>query len=672
MTDLSKLLNAEQLEAATAPDGPLLILAAAGTGKTRTLVYRVVHLIERGVPAHEIMLLTFTNRAAREMLDRAEAATNGVISGLWGGTFHHVANRILRKFAPRVGFRRDFAILDAEDQKSVMGACIKVFGFKSKEFTRREAVLSLVSGAANRGVELAGYIEDKADAMEVPAEQIIQVANAYSDRKNEMGAMDFDDLLVKSLHLLRYDPEVRTYYQESFKHILVDEYQDTNTLQSEFVDILAAGYRNLSVVGDDFQCIYSWRGSNYENIMNFPERYPDARIVKLEQNYRSRPEILRVANESIKHNEKQFKKTLRPTRTSNGAKPVVYDVYSDREQSDRALEAINSAVAAGYTYDDIAVLYRAHFHALDIELSLNRAQIPYAITSGLGFFEQAHIKDVLSLIRLSVFPSEFISFSRIMSLLPGVGSATVERVWKKLGSVYEAGKSEHRENLLALLPAKAVGDWKPVGDALGKFVEDNSRNIPGAVSDLVNSFYSSFYNKYLERQYENAKERHDDIMGLVVDIQRNPDIREYLSNIALLTNVDREGDRKKDPNDNRPRVLLSTVHQAKGLEWPVVIIIWLVEGMFPSPRAIEEDPTGAEERRLFYVAATRAKDRLHLMVPRKRYMYDRGQIDCLPSRFLRELPDGLVDEVKSTYGYPQYMRGPAFSYRGINRGFIRE
>ena len=672
MTDLSKLLNAEQLEAATAPDGPLLVLAAAGTGKTRTLVYRVVHLIERGTPAQEIMLLTFTNRAAREMLERAEAATNGVISGLWGGTFHHVANRILRKYAPRVGFRRDFAILDAEDQKSVLGACIKGCGFKPKEFPRREAVLSLISGAANRGIDFADYIEDKAEAMEVPADQIMQVADAYSNRKTGMGAMDFDDLLVKSLYLLREDSEVRTYYQERFKHILVDEYQDTNILQSEFIDILSAGYRNLSVVGDDFQCIYSWRGSNYENIMNFPERYPDVRIVKLEQNYRSRPEILRIANESIKHNEKQFKKTLRPTRESNGVKPLMYDVYSDREQSDRTLEAINSAVAAGYSYNDIAILYRAHFHSLDIELSLGRAQIPYAITSGLGFFEQAHVKDVLSLMRLAVFPSEFISFSRIMSLLPGVGAATVERIWKNLGSVFEAGKSDHRANLLALLPAKAVEEWKPVSDALGKFVEDDSKKIPGAVSDLVSGFVSSFYRKHLERQYENAEERHDEITELVVDMQRNPDIREYLANIALLTNVDREGDRKTESSENKPHVLLSTVHQAKGLEWPVVIIIWLVEGMFPSSRAIEEDPTGAEERRLFYVAATRAKDRLHMMVPRKRYMHDGGQMDCLPSRFLRELPDGLVDEVKSSYGYPQYMRGPAFSYRGINRGFIRE
>lgn len=660
MTDLATLLNKEQLEAATAPDGPLLILAAAGTGKTRTLVYRVVHLIERGVYPGEILLLTFTNRAAKEMLDRAESVTPGITSGLWGGTFHHVANRILRKYGPRIGYPNDFRILDADDQKTIMGHCIKDEGFTSKTFPKREVILSLLSGATNRGIGFDDYLDEKSDNFDVSPDTIIKVANTYIRRKFDIHAMDFDDLLVMSLRLMRDHEDIRRYYQNRFKHVLVDEYQDTNSLQSEFVDILAQAHRNLSVVGDDFQCIYSWRGSNYQNIMQFPVRYPDARVVKLEQNYRSRPEILAVANESIKHNPEQFQKVLRPTRESKGRMPTTYSVYSDQEQSSKIAEIITAAIHEGYSYSDIAILYRSHFHSIETQLMFTKTRMPYAITSGVGFFEQAHAKDVIALVRLTEFPSDWLSFSRVLALLRGMGPAGVEKLWNKMGGVFKAEEADHRNNLLSLMPEKARAQWAPISKAIADYKSEKS-SIAGFITDFIDAFYES----HLNNEYDNAKDRIDDIKELATEIERRGNVKEFLADIALLTNMDVESD--KNSIENKPHVLLSTIHQAKGLEWPIIIILWAVEGMFPSGRSIIEDADDSEERRLFYVAVTRAKERLHIMVPRVRFMHDGGMMECDPSRFVKEIPQTLFE--KSAVAPPAPYSRNATSYPRYNRSF---
>lgn len=655
MTDLASLLNPEQFEAATAPDGPLLILAAAGTGKTRTLVYRVVHLIERGFSPSQILLLTFTNRAAREMLDRAESVTPGITSGLWGGTFHHVANRILRKYAPRIGYPNDFHILDADDQKTLMGHCIKDGGFTAKNFPKREIVLGLLSGSVNRGLDFADYLDEKSDNLEVSPDSIIKVTNNYIRRKFDIHAMDFDDLLVLALRMMKEHEDIRQYYQNRFNHVLVDEYQDTNTLQSEFVDILAEGHRNLSVVGDDFQCIYSWRGSNYKNIMDFPVRYPDARVIKLEQNYRSRPEILALANESIKHNPEQFQKVLRPTRQSAGRLPTTYSVYSDQEQSAKIAEIIKTALDDGYSYNDIAILYRSHFHSIETQLMFTKTRMPYAITSGVGFFEQAHAKDITALIRLTEFPSDWLSFSRVLGMLRGMGPAGVEKLWNKMGGVFKAEEKDHRNNLLSFMPEKARVQWEPISDAIATYKAMNS-----TARGLINDFITAFYEAHLKNEYDNWQDRIDDIRELGSEIERRGNVREFLADIALLTNMDVEGE-KRDI-ENEPHVLLSTIHQAKGLEWPIVILLWAVEGMFPSGRSINEEADDYEERRLFYVAVTRAKERLHIMIPRMRFLHDGGMMECEPSRFVKEIPQTLFEKQapapyrQSYTPYPRYNR----------------
>ena len=640
--DLRNLLNPEQYEAATAPDGPLLILAAAGTGKTRTLVYRVVHLLSRGIPPDRILLLTFTNRAAREMMTRADGVTGGRTAGMWGGTFHHIANRMLRSWADSLGYPRDFAILDAEDQRSLMGRVIKDMGFKPKEFAKKELVLSLLSGAVNRGVSASEWLESRADSLDCAGEDVLRCMERYNERKRELHAMDFDDLLLNALRLLRENDRARERYQDKFIHVLVDEYQDVNALQSSFVDLISARHRNLSVVGDDFQCIYSWRGSDYRNIMQFPERHPGTRIVKLERNYRSGAPILELANASILHNPDQFPKRLRPARETNGAIPVLTEVYNGRSQGDKVVSLVRSFVNEGFSPSDIAVLYRSHFNAVDAQLALAKAGIPYRITSGTGFYEQAHVKDAVALVRMAEVKNDGLAFSRVLQLLPAVGDASADRLWNALGGSFDVSDPVQRAALLSSLPARARPAWAKIDAALGDW---HRVAFPKNVNLLLDAFLDARYREFMRKQFENADEREEELRQLVSDIASRKDAAEFLRDVALLTNLDRESARDEaDGAATRSEVLLSTIHQSKGLEWPVVILLWVVEGIFPSSRAMDDQQGDDEERRLFYVAVTRARDRLHMLAPEMRTTMDGGSFPCERSRFLREIPEGLFEE----------------------------
>ena len=399
MIDYERFLNPEQLEAVTAGDGPLLVLAAAGTGKTQTLVYRVAHLIGRGVPPAAILLLTFTNRAAREMLERARSVAGDSAAEVWGGTFHHVCNRMLRRHAPRLGYRHDFIIADRDDTRKLIDDCLKELKLGGKEFPKKEVLASLFSHAVNRNEPLEDILDERLDQLACDPADICRAYRRYTARKQELGIMDFDDLLLNGLRLITEHEDIRRLYQKQFQHILVDEYQDTNLLQAQFVDTLVGSEDgNIMVVGDDFQCIYSWRGADFRNIMSFPTRYPNARIVRLERNYRSVPEILEVANASIAQNPEQFQKTLRATR-GGGSRPMLHIVKDGREQAEVIVRLIRRYQDSGLALRDMAVLYRAHFHSIELQLELARAKIPFVITSGIGIFEQAHVKDVIALLR---------------------------------------------------------------------------------------------------------------------------------------------------------------------------------------------------------------------------------------------------------------------------------
>ncbi len=649
MLDYENLLNNEQFDAVTAEDGPLLVLAAAGTGKTRTLTYRVAYLVEHGVPAENLLLLTFTNRAAKEMLERANSLTGNAISSLWGGTFHHVCNRMLRKAADRIGFQRDFVILDRDDSCKLIEQCINSITRNKKDFPKKNVIASMIGMAANRGCGIESVVEGQLDSLKVDPSEIVAVARMYAERKNELGMMDFDDLLINGLKLLKEHQFVREFYQEKFRHVLVDEYQDTNRMQAEMVDILAARNRSVMAVGDDFQCIYSWRGANFANIMDFPTRWPDCRIIKLERNYRSAPEILDVANASIRGNAEQFRrypKELRAVRNSR-RKPSFYLLYDGEEQGIAVSGLIRRYLEDGYQPKDVAVLYRAHFHVVGLEFHLRNIGVPYVVTSGVGVFELAHVKDVISFLRMCEFQTDYLSFNRLLGLLSGVGEKTIEKLWAKLGGKFDVTSTQDRETLLGLLRPAAREQWQHIDRLMGTYHLPSGDTISGP--DVLDRFLEVFYRGYMARSFDNPEDREDDLRELANQLRKSASVREFLQEVSLLTNVDQEA--MGIDGDKNNAVHLSTVHQAKGLEWPVVIIIWAVEGMFPSSRSMAENDDDTEERRLFYVAVTRARDDLVLCAPSMRYTRDGGAFQCKPSRFIKELPKGLLSE---RYGFRRY------------------
>ncbi len=639
MTDYSTLLNPEQCAAATADDGPLLVLAAAGTGKTRTLVYRVAHLIEKGVPAESLLLLTFTNRAAKEMLERAKAVAGPSVGRLWSGTFHHVCNRFLRSFADRLGYRNDFAILDQDDALSILNTCMKELGLARKDFPKKEIIASLISSASNRMMTVADYLKAYTGALEADPAEIIRISMRYQERKLAENMMDFDDLLVNGLRLLKEQEDIRTHYQQKFRHVLVDEYQDTNLLQAQMVDLLAAHHRNVMAVGDDMQCIYTWRGADFSNIREFSNRWPDSRIIKIEQNYRSTPEILRVANVCAAKAPNEFKKTLRSTRNPR-CKPRVLILRDGDEQARSIVSMVHQYVEDGYSLNDMAVLYRAHFHSIELQMALARTRLPYVITSGLGVFEQAHVKDVLAFLRICENPRDYLAFTRLMGMLSGVGEKTVEVLWAKLGGSFETRSPEMRAQLKGLLKSVARGQWQEVDRLLADY---HTEGLSLKGTEAVERFCDAFYTSYLHRAYENPEKREEDIHELALQVTKNKGgVAAFLQEVALLTNIDREYEKMQA--NNEPTLHLSTVHQAKGLEWKVVFVIWVSEGMFPSSRSLEENGNDEEERRLFYVAVTRAKDELNLCVPSMRKMRDGGVFFCKPSPFIKELPRECIRE----------------------------
>lgn len=663
MTDFSKLLNPEQCAAATAGEGPLLVLAAAGTGKTRTLVHRVAYLIEQGVPPERILLLTFTNRAAREMLERAEKVVGAAAQSIWSGTFHSICARFLRRYGSALGYQPGFQIIDEDDQRKLLGDIIKSTVKDPKDFPKKEVVAKMISEAMNerKSVELIARRWQTKAAGFAP-EEIVKIAETYDARKRELGAMDFDDLLVNGLKLLKTHDRIREMLQKHFLHILVDEYQDTNGLQAEFTDILAAKHRNIMAVGDDFQCIYTWRGAQIENIMEFPNRWDGCRVIKLERNYRSVPGVLDVANVVMRDAPNQFEKMLRPIRGEQGGKPCLYKVYDGRAQANEILKIVNQTHEFGYRYSDIAVLYRSHFQSIDIQMTLARMKVPYRITSGIGVFEQIHVKDVLAYLRLLVNPTDELSFLRLVQLFPGVGEKSAKVYWEKLGRSFDGNSKECREALYGLLGAKAKPIWPPLAKAFECAKEHIEED---AVGEVIEDFCDFFYEDYLRKEWEeqDAEDRLDDLKELAAQIAGNEGgLEAFLADVALMTNLDvRRNDSELD------RVTLSTVHQAKGMEWPVVIVPWLSEGMFPSAKASEEGRMD-EERRLFYVVVTRAKDQLYLFTPQARKTTDGGVFPVEPSVFVKEIPSDLVI-MKRVMDYGSYGSGGFYgSYGSYGEG----
>ncbi|NQT91701.1 MAG: UvrD-helicase domain-containing protein, partial [Lentisphaerae bacterium] len=562
----------------------------------------------------------------------------------WGGTFHHMTNRILRRNAAALGYRSDYTILDRDDSKKLINTCIRNRDLKQKEFPKPEVLLGIFSAATNTRTPVADLVEKRLHDSCADPEDVLRVHRAYEEGKKRLGSLDFDDLLVHCLRLFREKPAVLERYREQFRHVLVDEYQDTNVIQMELVDCLGSKHRNVFVVGDDFQSIYGWRGADYRNIMSFPERYTDAAVYKLETNYRSVPEILAVANACIAVNPGQYPKELRATRESHDL-PLLLKVRDGGEQARHIAEDIVRLRREGYAHSDICILYRAHFHAMEVQMEFTRQNVPYVITSGVRFFEQAHIKDVCCVLRLLDNPEDQLAFSRLVSMLPGVAERTAANVWKKLGQSYDASAADARKALCKALPAAAASLWGSIEPVLEAY---HAENLNGDGGEVIHRFVQAFYEEHAVNAFENAENRLDDIRELILYTARFETVREFLSDVALLTNLDATGENLNTSEGDAVR--LSTIHQAKGLEWGVVFLIWATEGMFPSPRSLRESPVGEfEERRLFYVAVTRAKDELCMSAPEVRRARDGSVTYYRPSRFLEEIPRELVREIRGTF-----------------------
>lgn len=638
--DYARELNAQQFAAVTAPPGPSLVIAGAGSGKTRTLTYRVAYLIEQGIPADRILLLTFTNKAAREMMRRVADLLGQELPELWGGTFHSVGNRILRRHADLVGYERGFSIIDREDAKHLVTTCVAELDIdvKATRFPKAEVLVEIFSLAANTQESIERVLETQYDYFQPLTAEIERVRESYAARKRATQAMDFDDLLVLWLKLLQEQAEVREQYQRRFQFLLVDEYQDTNKLQSDVIDLLAARHQNVMVVGDDAQSIYAWRGANFHNILKFPERYPDAKVYKIETNYRSTPEILNVANAAITANTRQFAKQLAPAR-KGGVKPVQVVCHNAAEQAAFVAQRVLELREEGTNLNEMAVLYRSHFHALELQLELTRRNIPFSITSGIRFFEQAHIKDVAAFLKLCANPHDELSFKRLVLLLPGIGGKGADRLWKQFNA--EAGESlaARLQACAARVPKKAAVAWAQFVATLAQLQGEELRDH---ASQMIGLVIEAGYEDYLKENYANYRSRLEDLQQLAAFAQQFATVEEFLSQLALLTNIEAEDERPADRDDEQLR--LSTVHQAKGLEFDVVFVIMLCDGLFPSGRSLQTIDGEEEERRLMYVAITRARNELYLSYPLIRAGFGGGgDMMQQPSRFLREIPGELIE-----------------------------
>jgi DNA helicase-2/ATP-dependent DNA helicase PcrA len=658
--DYPRELNEQQLAAVTAPPGPALVIAGAGSGKTRTLTYRVAFLLEQGIPADRILLLTFTNKAAQEMMKRVTELLGHELRSLWGGTFHSIGARILRLHADAIGYQKDFSILDRDDAKDLIKANLAdaKIDTKDKHFPKVDVLNEIFSLAANTHKSITELVESQFSYFEKFTEQIADQHKRYIARKRNANGMDFDDLLALWLKLMQEHADIREHYQRRFQFILVDEYQDTNKLQGDLIDLLAARHKNVMVVGDDAQSIYAWRGANFANILDFPKRYPGANVFKIETNYRSTPEILDVANAAIAANVNQFAKALSPARKS-GVKPAVVACQDAGQQAafiaQRALELRDE----GASLNNICVLYRSHFHALELQLELTRRQIPFSITSGIRFFEQAHIKDATAYLKFVANPKDEVSFKRLVLLLPGIGAKGAEKVWQSFGVEYaatmkraaiEAEKTEGErkikhpmavalQDIVAVIPKKAAVPWAQFVATISQLEDESTRKSAAKMLRLI---MDAGYDDYLKETYDNYERRLDEIQQLAEFAFQFGTVEEFLTQLALLTNVEAE----EDPHDDTERIKLSTIHQAKGLEFDIVFVIMLCDGLFPSARSSETNDGEEEERRLFYVSVTRAKNELYLCYPNMRGGFGATGMDVYqsPSRFLAEIPEELVNK----------------------------
>ena len=632
-------LNPMQRQAAERLEGPVLILAGAGSGKTRTLTYRVANLLARGVPAWRILALTFTNKAAREMRERIERLAGADAGDAWIGTFHSVCCRILRRDIEKIGYERNFTIYDEDDQQRVIKGLLKEMDIDEKALPPR-SVSAAISDAKNRLMSPDEWL--KSAGGDYRSQKIHDIMNGYEKRLRAANALDFDDLIMKALQLFLDHPPVLEYYQQRFQYVHVDEYQDTNYAQYQFVRLLTKESRNLCVVGDDDQSIYGWRGADIRNILDFEKDYPDAYVIKLEQNYRSTANILDAANQIIAHNAGRKEKELW-TEDGAGEKISLYSAGDEREEAAWIAGRINQLRRQGMGYGQMAILYRMHALSRVLEETLMRAGIPYRVYGGTRFYDRREIRDILAYLRVIENPADDISLGRIINVPKrAIGDSTVEQL-----------QQFARQNDMSLYAAVAAPP-----DTLGSRARKSVETFAAMMAQLLimkemlplsqfvqkvidDAGLISQYEKDLDNNEENQTriENIREFMSAVTEFEQKSEDKTlfaFLENVALVTELDNQ--------ENAPNfVTMMTLHSAKGLEYDAVFMSGMEEGIFPSARSMQEDNRLEEERRLCYVGVTRARKLLHMSFARRRMLFNQMQFNA-PSCFIREIPKRLVQE----------------------------
>lgn len=646
--ELLSQLNPPQREAVTFGDGPLLIIAGAGSGKTRVLTYRIAYLLWRGVRAEHVLALTFTNKAAEEMRERLFGLVEPERARqLWMGTFHSIFARILRLEAPRLGYTPDYTIYDTEDSTGLLRTLLRQMGI-GNHVLDPAAARHQISHLKNR---MCSWQEFAASAR-TPRERLLaELYRAYEEQLRANNAMDFDDLLFNTIRLFQAHPDVLARYQERFRYIFVDEYQDTNRAQYVALQLLAARYRNLCVVGDDAQSIYRWRGADIRNILDFQRDYPDATLIRLEQNYRSTQRILAAADALIRHNQQQIPKRLW-TANPEGELIRLLICADERDEAAQVLHYIQRELDSGTPAGAIAVLYRTNAQSQPLEEALRRARIPYVLVGGISFYQRKEIKDALAYLRLLLNPADMVSWLRVINEPPrGIGAATLEQLRQ---AMHQHNLSflevlEHADTLLTGIRRSARENLQALAALIRRYREAlHSSAVP--LDLLVLEYLEATGLLALYRQDEQEQERYMNLERLIATLSEYvqsspaPSLREYLQQVALMS----ESELVPDSAD---AVTLMTLHAAKGLEFSVVFITGLEQGLLPLARATESREELEEERRLLYVGMTRARERLYLSYAQHRWRWGES-ILCRPSDFLQELPPELLEPIPSPTAAP--------------------
>jgi len=616
--DFAAELNPQQAAAATHGDGPLLIIAGAGTGKTRTLVYRVAHLIERGVSAERILLLTFTRRAAQEMLSRAERLVGGNSKRVHGGTFHATAHRLLRRYGQAAGLPKDFTIMDQGDSEDLMQLSRAQLGYasKGKRFPKKETLQYVYSRHLNTGISVEDIVRDSYPQFVDYLEDFGKIYADYTRRKAERNLVDYDDLLLFWAMLLEASPELGTKISGLYDHILVDEYQDTNVLQARILRGMCKSHSNITVVGDDAQSIYSFRGANFRNILDFPRQFPGATVVALEQNYRSTQPILNVTNTLISRARERFTKNLWTNR-SGGELPWLVSARDEQQQTQFVVDRILELHEEGTALGQIAVLFRAGYMSADLEIGLTNRKIPFEKWGGLKFLEAAHVKDVLAFLRILENPRDEVSWYRILLLLPGIGDATARAAIDTMAAAAWESAAFGRYNP----PPRARAAHAALVELLDSLRYAPVLDHAQVASDIAR--VRLLYDSILRERYDRVEPRLADLDQLQVIAAGYPDRASFLSALALEPPQATQ-DLPSGTREEEDALVLSTAHSAKGKEWDAVFVIWAVDGWFPSARCLNNDEETEEERRLMYVALTRARNHLSVTYPLNAYSSRRG------------------------------------------------